>query len=282
MKNLFIAISILVFISVTVFVMSDNSSKKIRRVKFTNEKVVVRNANTQIDSKVIEVNSAKTAIKNENIEQNTVKITNLETKTVKNNSSIEGLTFRNDNNYNYDSGDNNYNIDNYNKQRQKLDSVENQLKNPPPKPKISHDNFKNQYDEFRRQNKMPEIPDRYTDKNIDWNTWKSNFINRILDDSVYIKALDEYGLGAWFYYSFYVNSDGSITDVKVVSMHLDKKDKEQVTKLIKSYSYKPITRFPAHTKKKSVKVDAAVMLGTTEKRSKPSDFNENEKIRLKY
>lgn len=274
MKNYLIALGILIFIIVTAVVMSSDSSKKVKRVKFVNEKVVIRNTNTEIESKTVEINSAGTNIKNTEIEPSkiAVKITN-------NESSLEDMTFRRDYKSKTSSASReNSNLDNYNRQLQSLNKIENRIKNPPPKPSI---NF-NRYDDFRKEHNIPDVPDRYLDKNIDWNTWKSNFINRILDDSVYIKALDEYGLGAWFYYSFNVNSDGSITNVKVMSWYLNTKDKENVIKLIKSYAYKPITKFPAHTKKNTVKVDAAVMLGSSEKRAAPSDFNENERVRIKY
>ena len=35
-------------------------------------------------------------------------------------------------------------------------------------------------------------------KNIDWSTWKSEFINKILDESMSITSLDDYGVGTWF------------------------------------------------------------------------------------
>ncbi len=268
MRNFLIAFCILIFVMVTIYVMSSDSTKNIKRVRFVSEKIVVRNINTDIETQNISVNNRiETSTKTHDMP--TLK---------KDVSDIENITFRS--NYTSENTKTSYDkeLDNYNKQKLKLEELENSLKNPPKQPR----DFKTQYNDFRRENNIPDVQDRYMEKNIDWNTWKSNFINRILDDSVYIKALDEYGLGAWFYYSFNVNSDGSIVNIKVISIYLTSEDKQKIIKLIKSYAHKPITTFPPHTKKKTVKVNAAILLGHEEKRSRPSDFNENEKIRIKY
>ena len=130
-------------------------------------------------------------------------------------------------------------------------------------------------------NKPYQQKSRYQYKNIDWNTWRSNFVNKILDDSLSIKTLDNYTTGAWFYYSFNVSSEGVITNIVVKSVYLSEEDKKRVARLIKSYQYKEITVFPANSKRKNAKVSAVMMLSNETKHSSPKDFNDFEQIKLK-
>lgn len=124
--------------------------------------------------------------------------------------------------------------------------------------------------------------DKFKYQDIDWSTWKSNFVNRILDDSMYITSLDFYGLGTWFYYSFNVTDKGEIKDVFVFSLYLNENDKRQVRELIRSYAHKPITIFPKDSQRKKAKVKAIMLLGDTETKSNASNFNDIEKIKIKY
>lgn len=246
--------------------MSDTSSKNTKRLKFTNEKIVIRNSKTPIDSRTIEINQAQTNVSNVKIDTPAIN-----SKVAREQEDIGDLTFRNEYSSRTTTPNTKNSSDNYILPPKELNNIGNKLHSNPPQ------NFNPIYN-----NKPPENTEHYYEKDIDWNSWKSNFINKILDDSVYIKALDEYGLGAWFFYSFNVNSDGTINNVKVMSLYLAPEDKEKVIQLIKSYAHKPITRFPLHSKRQTVKVSAAVLLGKEEKRSTPKDFNENEHVRIKY
>ena len=123
---------------------------------------------------------------------------------------------------------------------------------------------------------------KYKYQDIDWSTWKSNFVNRILDDSMYIKSLDLYGMGTWFYYSFNVTDKGEIKDVFVFSIYLNDEDKKQIRNLIRSYAHQPITIFPKDSRRKKAKVKAIMLLGDTESKSDASNFNDIEKIKIKY
>lgn len=123
---------------------------------------------------------------------------------------------------------------------------------------------------------------RYKYQNIDWSTWKSNFVNRILDDSMYISSLDYYGLGTWFYYSFYVTDTGEIKDVNIFSLYLKNEDKKQIRQLIRSYAHQPITIFPKDSKRKKAKIKAIMLLGDTETKSNASNFRDIEKIKIQY
>ena len=123
---------------------------------------------------------------------------------------------------------------------------------------------------------------RYKYHDISWNVWKSNFINKFLDDSLIIKSLDDYKIGTWFYYSFVVTNTGEIRDIKVKSFTLKEEDKEKIRDLIRSYAHKDITIFPANSQRETAKVDAIVVLGDSETKTKPSDFHDNERIKIEY
>ena len=123
--------------------------------------------------------------------------------------------------------------------------------------------------------------DRYAYRNIDWSTWKSNFVNKILDDSMYIKSLDKYEEGSFFYYSFIVDDQGRISNIHVKSMHLSEADKREVARLIKSYEFSDVTIFPAKSKRKTASVSAVMMISNESQRAKPSDFHDLEQIKFK-
>ncbi len=128
----------------------------------------------------------------------------------------------------------------------------------------------------------PPPPRRYMYQNIDWNTWKSNFVNQILEDSLDIHELDNYNEGDWLSYSFNVDDKGKITNIVVKSFALKQSDKDKVARLIKSYEYQDITLFPPNTRKKSARVFAVMMLSDTTKKSNPSDFHDFERVKIQY
>ena len=115
----------------------------------------------------------------------------------------------------------------------------------------------------------------------EWSKWKSNFVNKILDDSVYIKSLDRYQTGNWLWYSFIVDDRGRISNIQVKSPTIEQADKDKVAKLIKSYEYTAITIFPANSKRKTASISAVMMLSDEAQKSKPSDFNDIEHIKFK-
>jgi hypothetical protein len=123
--------------------------------------------------------------------------------------------------------------------------------------------------------------DEYVYDNVDWSRWKSNFVNRILDDSLYIRSLDAYGIGTWFYYSFVVTNTGEIHDVTVFSLYLTESDKLQIRALIRSYEKSPITVFPENTKRKKAKIKAVMLLGDSEQKASSSNFLDTERVKIK-
>lgn len=285
MQKVLIITGILVFVLVTIFVLSVDDSSPRKKVQFTNQNLVINNENTEIKSENVnldinqaKINNAQIPASNQNIglQSNNLKFNNTTT-------SAQNIKFDNRNissqntNYNnrnsdYSNQSTNYNNQNteldrkladYERQRNRLKNIENSLKNR--NPQTQRNNFEN----------------RYLVKNIDWRTWKSNFVNEIIDGSMSIKSLDTYPQGSWFYYSFYVDRDGSISDIKVSSMQISQEDRKNIANLIKSYEYKDVTVFPANSKRVRAKVDAIVMLGPTEKKSRPTDFDDTERIKIK-
>lgn len=271
MQKWLITSGIIVFVAVTVFVLAVDDSSQRKKVQFTNQSLVLNNENTDVKNEKVNVNLGGTKLENKDISASNKSI-NIKSNNT-NFDNVSGKYSNQQTNYSnsdesFKSQDTKFNrqLNDYENQKSKIKSIENSFKNK--SVKASSDNFE------------PVKRNRYIVKDIDWNTWKSNFINQIIDDSMYIKSLDNYDIGSWFYYSFNVDKYGRISDITVKSMYLSSIDKDRIRKLIKSYEYKDITVFPANTRKTTAKVDAVVMLGNSEKKARPSDFNENEQVKI--
>ena len=260
-KNLVI-VGIILFFLLTIIAMSMDVSQR-KKVSFINQSLSLNNENANIENKRANVNTAKSKISTSNTG------VNIQGVNVKSTSTDIGFESFDNQKTGYsnqqlknDSQGNYYNsFDDFKNRKQRLEDARSQINNA--SPRLNNQNVS-----------------RYIVKNIDWSTWKSQFINKILDDSVYITSLDDYGVGAWFYYSFIVTSDGAIKDLTVRSPYISDIDKQRVMNLIKSYEYTDITVFPANSRRVTAKVDAVVMLGNSEKKSKPSDFNDVERIKM--
>lgn len=260
-KNLVI-VGIILFFLLTIIAMSMDVSQR-KKVSFINQSLSLNNENANIENKRANVNTAKSKISTNNTG------VNIQGANVKSTSTDIGFESFDNQKTGYsnqqlknDSQGNYYNsFDDFKNRKQRLENARSQINNA--SPRLNNQNVS-----------------RYIVKNIDWSTWKSQFINKILDDSVYITSLDDYGVGAWFYYSFIVTSDGAIKDLTVRSPYISDIDKQRVMNLIKSYEYTDITVFPANSRRVTAKVDAVVMLGNSEKKSKPSDFNDIERIKM--
>lgn len=265
-KNLVI-VGIILFFLLTIIAMSMDVSQR-KKVAFTNQSLSLNNENASIENKTANVNTKNSKFSNKNIATgNTdVKLNSSKIKSERTDIDFEpfdnqGTNYNNQNTSGNNQGNYYNNFDDFKNRQQRLENARNQINNASP----------------RSNNQRTS---RYVVKNIDWSTWKSQFINKILDDSVYITSLDDYGVGAWFYYSFIVTSDGAIKDLTVRSPYISDIDKQRVMNLIKSYEYTDITVFPANSRRVTAKVDAVVMLGNSEKKSKPSDFNDVERIKM--
>lgn len=284
MQKWFITSGIAIFILVTICVLTIDDSSQRKKIQFTNQNFTLKNDNTDIKNENVDikVNQSKLSNtdvsatnKNINLDANNIKFQNQNSTTQNTDFSNTGNRFSNNsikyttNDFKNQNSKLNKQLADYENQKNKMRDIENGLNNTHYTPKPIKKDF------------QPVQRNRYIVKNIDWNTWKSNFINQIIDDSMYIHSLDDYELGSWFYYSFNVDKYGRISNITIRSMQLSPMDKGRIRKLIKSYEYQDITVFPANTQKTMAKVDAVVMLGNSEKKSRPSDFNENEQIKIK-
>lgn len=137
--------------------------------------------------------------------------------------------------------------------------------------------------EKQNANLLPrEETDRYGYEEISWNVWRSNFINQIVDD-LGMMDMEEYPEGTWLYFSFEVDKYGLITNVKVFSPLIDKKDKVKIANMMKKYTRKKITIFPKNSKRTKTTVNGIIVLSYfASKYTTPDDFSDVENIKYKY
>lgn len=253
---------IILFLIISVVVINAQDMKTISRVKVSNKDIVISQGDTGINNQQVGIRNSG------NLNSQGINGSNTDVNIGNNgNFSNTGGSFGNSGNFNnsgvgfsnqggefgnqnWQGGDSGNSFGNYN---------------------VGFDN-----QDYRRD------AERYKYQNIDWSTWKSNFVNRILDDSMYISSLDTYGMGTWFYYSFYVTDEGEIRDVNVFSLYLSEDDKKQIRQLIRSYAHQPITVFPKDSKRKKAKIKAIMLLGDTESKSNASNFRDIETVKIKY
>lgn len=299
MQKFSITTGLVLFILVTIIVLSAETPTTTRKVQFTNQNLVINNEGTEIANKDVEINLNKTQINNTKLATNDQNI-NFSNKNININNKKSNFQNTDFSNQNSDFNNQNANLQNnrFSNQHPNFDNQNSRYNNSDIN---NQDNQMNKQltDYERQQNRIKNLENslkniksnspssnsrqqsRYLVKNIDWSTWKSNFVNKIVEDSVNIKELDDYGIGSWLYYSFEVDSSGRIYNVKVTSPYLLNADKAKVADMIKDYAYTDITIFPANSKRTTANVNAIIMLGDTEKKSKPSDFKDMEKIRIK-
>lgn len=268
MEKLGCVIGIVIFIGVTMIVMLTDAGTMHHTVSFSNTGLTV---NVQKD---MAVNSS-----NSNVTFNTEvpKISSKDVKTEQVNIDLELKELDNSNvsynssnaNLNHYSGIKSSDIKNLKKG---LSASQSSLTHSPSR--FNDNNLANKNVPFRN-------PDRYAVKNIDWSIWKSNFINRIMDDSVTIPELANYPRGTMYYYSFTVDSTGRVYNVKVKSLTISSSDREKIANLIRSYSYKEITRFPANSNRSTANVSSITVFSDETEYSSPSDIHDLEQIRVR-
>ncbi|MBO5385380.1 hypothetical protein J6A64_03605 [bacterium] len=303
--------ALIVFVFVTVFVVSLDTTQT-HRVQFSNQDFAIKNEGNEVvnnsihgtnanvkfsDSKFTNKGISATDTK---LNLNSTKVglsdsSNLNVKDVSIDNSSDfnskNVKFKDNSKYSYQGTEFGDKAANYGNQDLDFETQSTGFKNSNPIEYKNLDtehldnvlaNAKNyKYQSTDVSNKPFQQKSRYQYKNIDWNTWRSEFVNKILDDSLTIRSLDTYGQGAWFFYSFDVSSEGEISNITIKSMYLKDEDKKRVAQLIQSYQYKEITVFPANTNRKSARVSAVMMLSNETKHSSPNDFNDFEQIRLK-
>lgn len=273
MQKNFIIIGIIIFLLVTAIVLTTSESPQSKKVQITNQNFVIKNENTEVKSEDLNINLGKTNIANNNVKTKNKEIAITPTKKVEyktlNPTLNNNTTKLNSTDYKFSNSRNNVNnkIIEYENQKKHLSNLEKALQ----KSRLANKNIKQE----RQQS-------RYLVRNIDWSTWKSNFVNAIIDGSMGIDSLNSYPEGSWFYYSFNVDREGRISNIKVHSIQISSEDKEKIVELIKSFQYSEVTVFPANSKRNTIKVDAVVLFGNTEKKARPSDFNDTEQVKIKF
>lgn len=285
MNKIIWIVCILVFVFVTSFVLSLENNTASKRVKITNQNFEITHENTQVvNSDSVKLNFDKSNIENKDVTTSNKKI-GLSSSGI-NNSDI---------NFKNSGGIDKQNTDFQNESALARQSTNFNNPNSSKYQKINYKNLDNSSldailadaeNHTAHTTKLKSEPinrqeDKYVYKELDWNTWHSNFVNKILDDSMAIHELDRYGEGTWFYYSFKVHKNGSISDISVKSIYLRAEDREKVANLIKSYQYKGITIFPQNSKRETAKVSAVMMLSNTSQHAKPNDFNDSERVKIK-
>lgn len=280
----------IVFVFVTVFVLSLDSTGVGRRVKISNQNFEITHENTElVNNDTVKINLGESKINNAQINTNNKDIAlNSTSLNVENTGTVNSSDVNFDNNSSFSNQSTSYDNSDYGFGNQDINATNSN--------NINYDNLDDSHLDTMLENaqNVSTEPwgkdtrpfkkinhDRYVYKNIDWNTWKSEFVNKILDDSLTIRELDQYNPGTWLFYSFDVYSDGRIDNISVKSIYLTSEDKQKVVDLIKGYEYQDITVFPANTKRTKANVRAVMILSETTQKSTPGDFNDNEQIKIK-
>jgi hypothetical protein len=250
-----------IFILITFAAVSTENLNRGKRVNFINVNFAVRNSNNKIESKTVQIGGndvSKTTYveqKTTPVEQNVVQKKDYKSYTTSSsNTVLKGYKSPTTSKY----------------KNTQADTVR----------RYEYSDYSSKNTTKYKDNSKDADDVKYAYDNIDWAAWKSNFVNRILDDSVEISELDNYPNGAFFYYSFIVDDKGGISMIKIRSMYLSEHDKKLVENLIRSYAHTSITRFPKNSNRKTASVSAIMMLSSSETvHSKPSDFNDMERVK---
>ena len=279
---------IILFLIISVVVINAQDMKTISRVKVSNKDIVISQGDTGINNQQVGIRNSG------NLNSQGINGSNTDVNIGNNgNFSNTGGSFGNSGNFNNQganfgnegsfnsTGGSFGNSGNFNNSGVGFSNQGGEFGNQNWQGGDSGNSFGNYNVGFDNQDYRRDA-ERYKYQNIDWSTWKSNFVNRILDDSMYISSLDTYGMGTWFYYSFYVTDEGEIRDVNVFSLYLSEDDKKQIRQLIRSYAHQPITVFPKDSKRKKAKIKAIMLLGDTESKSNASNFRDIETVKIKY
>lgn len=285
-NKIHIIIGILIFLIVTEYVYLSDTKLKGRRIYVSTKPVSInqKNADFLSQESKISVNSPKfknKQIKTQNIE---TKTTDINSKKAQFNNTSQGavniIEFRgfDNNNDNQNTKLTNNDLENKNNNfKNHNSSFENSI----PSKNLQKQELKEPSLEKAKQEEANNPLEDFVFSTIDWNNWRSRFLNQILDDSSAIPSLNEYEAGSWLYFSFNVTNQGEIKDIHINSFFLTDEDKRLFKELIKSYEKEEITKFPPNSRRKQVKVKAFYVLDTEEKRARPEDFFDSERVRVK-
>ena len=111
---------------------------------------------------------------------------------------------------------------------------------------------------------------------IAWNKWRSDLQNQLMRDSK-ISA----PIGTRFLFSFTVDKYGTITNLKTWANNPSYTPLavKVIKPILLSYQGKPILNFPANSKRITTNVDGGFTMAYSSNYSKPSDYNDYERIK---
>lgn len=117
------------------------------------------------------------------------------------------------------------------------------------------------------------------EETIVWNKWRSDLQNKVMKDTN-IGA----PRGTGFRFSFTVDKYGNMSNINVWSTNPVYTDLavRVIKPVLQSYQHQPILKFPAGTKRTITNVTGGFVMAGYTQYSKPSDYSDVEKVKLKY
>ena len=117
------------------------------------------------------------------------------------------------------------------------------------------------------------------EETIVWNKWRSDLQNKVMKDTN-IGA----PRGTGFRFSFTVDKYGNMSNIKVWSTNPVYTDLavRVIKPVLQSYQHQPILKFPTGTKRTITNVVGGFVMSNYTQYSKPSDYSDVEKVKLKY
>lgn len=113
---------------------------------------------------------------------------------------------------------------------------------------------------------------------IAWNKWRSDIQNQIMENA-YVEA----PYGTLFFFSFNVDKNKRITNIKVITSNPNaKNDIPHIKSTIISLDGKSLLEFPKGTNRKSVLFTGGFLMSDTEELSSPADYKDYEYIQTSY
>ena len=111
---------------------------------------------------------------------------------------------------------------------------------------------------------------------IAWNKWRSDLQNQLMRDSKMSAPI-----GTRFMFSFTVDKYGTITNLKTWANNPSYTPLavKVIKPILLSYQGKPILNFPANSKRIVTNVDGGFTMAYSSNYSKPSDYNDYERIK---
>lgn len=117
------------------------------------------------------------------------------------------------------------------------------------------------------------------EETIVWNKWRSDLQNKVMKDTNIAAPR-----GTGFRFSFTVDKYGNMSNLNVWSTNPVYTDLAVlvIKPVLQSYQHQPILKFPTGTKRTITNVTGGFVMSNYTQYSKPSDYSDVEKVKLKY